>query len=108
MTPFAQNCGGASAVILAVGATWSMISGAVVRGSVAGANFSVNEKLQRVDRIARELNESAEQLKLEPGVSPLKIQAIETELQQVETEIEATEQEIDRNLKQLVERADIE
>lgn len=108
MTKFAQNCGGASFIILSVGATWSMVSGAVVRGSVAGANFSVNEKLQRVDKIARELEESAEQLRFEKGVSSLKIEALQTELDQVERDIKQQAQEIESDLTQLVEREDTE
>lgn len=100
---FFASCVGLSILILSAGGCYSMISGALVKINVAGTNISVNEKLQRVDKIAGVLEASTEQLKNEPGVSPLKIQAIEAELESVETDISATEKEIERDLKQLVE-----
>ena len=85
-----------------------MVSGALVKINVAGTNISVNEKLQRVQGIAKDLEQSASQLKLEPGVSPIKIEALEAELEQVESEIEATERELEADLKQLVEATEAE
>lgn len=101
--PFFQKCIGVSIVILSLAGSYSMATGAFVKINVAGTNISVNEKLQRVDKIARDLESSTEMLKQEPTVSPLKIKAIEAELKQVESDIERTEADIDRDLKQLTE-----
>lgn len=105
---FFQQCIGVSIVILSAGGTYSMISGALVKINVAGTNISVNEKLQRVDKIARDLEQSADLLKQEPTVSKLKIRAIEKELEAVETDIEASQQQLQDDLKQLVEGEDRE
>ena len=102
-TEFFQNCGGVSMVILSLAGSWSMVSGAIVKINVAGTNISVNEKLQRVERITQDLEESTQQLKLEPGVSPLKIEAIERELEAVNEEIDSTELQLSDDLDKLVE-----
>lgn len=103
ITPFFQKCSGISMVVLSVAGAYSMATGAMVKINVAGTNISVNEKLQRVQGIAKDLEQSAEQLKLESGVSPIKIEAIEAELEQVESALEATEKELEADLKQIVE-----
>ena len=91
-------------VILSLAGSWSMVSGAIVKINVAGTNISVNEKLQRVERITQDLEESTQQLKLEPGVSSMKIRAIERELEAVNEEIDSTETELEQDLDELVER----
>ena len=107
ITSFCQNCGGISAIVLAFGATWSMISGAVVKGSVAGANFSVNEKLQQIENVANDLEQTTFQLRQEPGVSRLKLRAIERDLAQAKDEIDITESHIEHDLEELVDQTEM-
>lgn len=97
-TPFFQGCGGISMILLSLAGAYSMATGALVKINVAGTNISVNEKLQRVNKIAQDLEASTEQLKHEPSVSRLKLRAIERELEQVESDIERTEADLDRDL----------
>lgn len=101
-TPFSQNCGGLAALILACSASWSMVSGAIVKGSIAGANFSVNEKLKVIEKVTEELSETTSQLKNEPGVSSLKLHAIERELEQTKSDINEAESEVKSELEELI------
>jgi len=43
-----QTCLGISCILLSFGASWGMVTGAVVKMKVAGADFSINEKAQAV------------------------------------------------------------
>ncbi|MEO1341486.1 MAG: hypothetical protein AAFV28_10185, partial [Cyanobacteria bacterium J06635_13] len=80
---------------------WSMVSGSVVQFRIAGANFSVNRKLERVTEAKEILEDTTTELKRQPGVSRRQIQRIEKQLQSVEPEIEATEDEIHQDLDEL-------
>lgn len=82
---------------------WSAISGSQVKVKAAGVNFSVNEKLEAVETIHKQLTETATQLKSEPSVSPIKIRGIEAELRKAELEIEDTESQITEDLNNLVD-----
>lgn len=98
-----QACIGIASIILSIGGTWSMISGSIVKFEVAGANFSVNEKLEKVEKVAKELENTTNQLRNEPGVSPIKLEALEAELKQTKSEIESTETEVRDDLDKLVD-----
>lgn len=100
--PFLQNCLGISAIVVAIGSSWSMISGAMVKVSVAGTYFSVNEKLQVIEKVTDNLSQTAKQLKAEPGASHLKLQVLEQDLKLSGQQIEDTEAQINRNLEQLI------
>lgn len=80
-----------------------MIRGANVRVSVAGANLSVNEKLQEVKEIKDKVGSAVEQLKAEPSVSRIKIRAIEHELEEAESKINDTDARIEGDLEGLTE-----
>lgn len=101
-TPFFQNCLGVSAIVISLGGAWSMISGAMVKVSVAGTYFSVNEKLRTVEKVADELTETAKQLKAEPGASHLKLQVLEQELKFSEQQIEDTDAQINYEMERLI------
>ena len=97
-----QSCLGVSLVILSIGGTWSMMSGSIVKFQIAGANFSVNEKLKVIEKVTEELSETTTELRNQPGVSPLKLKAIEAELEQTQSDIDEAESEIESELEQLV------
>jgi hypothetical protein len=97
-----QLCFGLSSIVLSFGCCWSLISGAWVKVSIAGANISVNQKLEKVEKIATDLTDTATQLKSEPSVSPLKLKAIEQELRQVESEINRAENKVEQELDELI------
>lgn len=99
-----QWCVGASMVFLSLGGAWSMVSGSVVQFRVAGANFSVNQKLEKVEKIKQSLENTTTELKQQPGVSRRQIQRIEQQLQSVEPEIDLTEDEIHQDLDELGNR----
>lgn len=107
MTERLQTCIGYSLIILSIGGTWSMMTGSIVKFQVAGANFSVNEKLKQVENVAMDLEQTTLQLKDEPGVSRLKLRAIEREIEQVQSEIETTESHIEHDLEKLVNQTEM-
>ena len=97
-TDFLQGSVGCSLFILSIGASWSMISGAVFDASIAGAKVSINQKLQEVDRVAQVVRNEAQSLKKEPMASKLTLEAIEKNLEIVDREIEKEEKAIERDL----------
>lgn len=98
-----QFCFGLSCVLLSVGGCWSMISGSVVNLSIAGAKLSVNQKLEKVERITQALEQSTQQLKSEPSVSKLKLKAIEQELKTVDRDIQREEKAIADELDHFID-----
>ncbi len=80
-----------------------MITGANVKGGIAGAHFSVNEKLQAVENIHGELERATQELKSEPTVSRRKIKEIELELEQTNQSIDRASQQISEDLENLVD-----
>ena len=54
-----------------------MMTGSIVKFQVAGANFSVNEKLKQVENVAEILEQTTNQLKFQPEISRLKLKAPE-------------------------------
>ena len=98
-----QLCAGASMVLLSCGGAWSMVSGAVVQFRVAGANFSVNQKLEQVESITEVLEQTTTQLKQEPKVNHQRLREVELQLQAIEPEITKTELEIHQELDSLVD-----
>lgn len=103
LTAELQFCLGISSIILSLGSAWSLGTGGWVKISVAGANISVNQKLEAVEKITADLTDTATQLKAEPGVSSLKIEAIEQELATVNSSINRTGNSVERELDKLIE-----
>ena len=97
-----QLCAGVSMILLSGGGAWSMVSGAFVQFRVAGANFSVNQKLEQVESIAQTLGETTTQLKQEPKVNRLRLREVELQLQAIEPAILQAESEIHQELDSLV------
>ena len=80
-----------------------MIVGSVVKISVAGANFSVNERLEKTKEITEALTQTTDALKNEPGVSRLKINAIEQELEAVDRAIDRAGKKTEADLEGLID-----
>lgn len=94
---------GLSFSLLSFGGMWSMIRGSNFKVQVAGANLSVNQRLEDVEKIKESLDDTVTQLKAEPTVSSIKIEAYEKELEKAETEILDTEARIEEDLKDLID-----
>jgi len=99
--PRFQLCAGISMVLLSFGGTWSMITGAVVQFRVAGANFSVNQKLDRVQEATSILEDVTDELSQEPKVNRQKIARAEEQLQLAMPKIEETETQVQHDLDEL-------
>lgn len=76
----------------------SLLTGAVIDFSIAGANLSVNRKLQQVEKVKEKVENTVVELKNEPSVSRLKIQGLEAELEQAEVIVDDTEKAIEDDL----------
>lgn len=100
-TNFLQNCTGISIIVLSIGGTWALGAGAWVQVSVGKANISVSRKLQKVEQVARKVEDTVEDLKNEPSVSPLKVKGLEAELKDAEAIAVETEAEIEQDLENI-------
>lgn len=98
-----QLCIGGSMLLVSIGICCALLSGSVVRLNVAGANLSVNQKLEQVEKIKESLQQSTQELRQEPSVSKLKIEAIERELEAVDESIQTEEKAIADELDRFVE-----
>ena len=81
LDPWLQICADVSMIFFSFGGAWSMVSGSVVQFRVAGANFSVNEKLERVEEAKEILEDVTTELKREPKSNRRRIQKAEQQLQ---------------------------
>ena len=96
-----QICAGLSMVLLSIGGSWSMVSGSVVQFRIAGANFSVNEKLERVEEAKEILEDVTTELKRDPKSNRRRIQKAEQQLQLATPPIDETETKIQQDLDEL-------
>lgn len=99
-----QNCFGFSSVVLSVGLTGALLTGAYVKINVAGTNILVNSKLQEVEKIKQEFKETIEDSSTIPTVPKRKIRAIEKKLEDVEADIDRQKEKVEEDLENLVDR----
>ena len=95
-----QNLLGLAAIIMSFGVSGSLLMGAVVNFNVAGANISINRKLQKAEEVIEKAENTVEQLETEPSVSPLKVKGLKAELREAKSIANRTEKEIEEYLEE--------
>ena len=102
-TQVLQGCVGISLVTLSFGGTWSMIQGSVVKGSIAGTTFSVNERLERVEEIEERIEDATAKIIYDPQPSKKEIEAYRQELEEINEEIDRTATELETDFEKTLE-----
>ena len=97
-----QNMVGVSLIIVSIGGAWAAISGAVVKGKIAGATFSVNDKLEVVEEVSEDAINTVRELKEDSAVPRSKIESWELQLQDVHEKTEEAESEVIEDLQSLI------
>ena len=93
---------GLSICFISGGASWSMISGSLVKFQAVGATLSVGERLKEVEEIRDQVEETVEELKQEERINQQEFSAYQLELEQAESLIEETEIKIEEKTTELI------
>ena len=98
-----QRCFGVSAVLLSFGAMWGMISGATVRGRMAGAVFSINDSVEAVDSAVDLVEDAVDAIAPHPDVPKSKINQAKSKLRKARKIEEEAQQNISEDMTEMYE-----